>query len=369
LLQKKVRPEDMIKAGVSIKPDKGGNYDRFRNRITFPIFNYAGDVVGFSARTLDASADTAKYINSPETIVYNKSRTVFGLYQGRDAIRKLNQVVVAEGQLDVISCHQAGFNNVVATSGTALTDGHLQLLGRLTKNILFCFDADDAGQRATRKASELALAQGFRLKIMALPQGKDPDELVQRDPKLWQNSIDNAKWAVDYYIDEVAHIASGSVEQARAVRESLSPLISLLADPIEQDHYVQKIANVFGLKAEAIAQTVTKNKSASEVADVSGPKPTFNYGNEETLEMQLLGGAMLLPQFRAEIAGVPDFKQAFSHSDIKELVIQILSSDGPVPENVSEQPLAKEAQFMVESLIENLDLSQDALLHELNKSL
>lgn len=158
LLAKKVSPEHMVKAGVCAKNERGQIYDRFRGRITFPIFNYLGEVVGFSARILVDDAKSAKYINSPETSIYSKSQILFGLNFGKEMARKKDEVVVVEGQMDCIAAHQAGFFNTVASSGTALTLGQLNLIGRLTKNLKFCFDSDQAGQNASRKAGELALA-------------------------------------------------------------------------------------------------------------------------------------------------------------------------------------------------------------------
>ena len=172
----------MIKAGVSGKNERGQIYDRFRGRITFPIFNYFGEVVGFSARILSDDGKSAKYVNSPETAIYNKSKILFGLNFAKESIRKNDEAVIVEGQMDCIAAHQAGFKNVVATSGTALTEQQLMMLGRLTKNLKFCFDRDAAGQTASRRAGELALKHGFRLKVIILTAAKDPDELIKKSP-------------------------------------------------------------------------------------------------------------------------------------------------------------------------------------------
>ena len=172
LVKKGYTEKDLLAAGVSSSSNRGGIYDRFVNRVTFPIKNYAGNTVAFTARVLDTKAETAKYINSPETLIYNKGKIIFGLYQAKQEIRKADCAVVVEGNLDVIACHEAGFKNVVGSSGTAFTYDQLVLLSRLTKNLKFAFDADDAGIIATRRALDLALELGFNVYIVKIDGAK-----------------------------------------------------------------------------------------------------------------------------------------------------------------------------------------------------
>ncbi|MEK7161826.1 MAG: DNA primase, partial [Patescibacteria group bacterium] len=202
LVKKKVALNDLVKAGVSAKNERGQIYDRFRGRVTFPICNYFGDVVGFTARILHEDGKSAKYINSPETAIYNKSKTLFGLNFAKEVIRKKDEMVIVEGQMDCISLHQAGFNNVIASSGTAYNESAVDFTSarRLSKNVKLCFDSDLAGQMALKKTGEMLLRQGFRVKVVTLIAAKDPDELVRKSPWLWDKAVSAAVWFLDYYI-------------------------------------------------------------------------------------------------------------------------------------------------------------------------
>ena len=214
LQAKQVTSQAALAAGVVAKNDRGNIFDRFRNRIVFPIRNFYGDVAGFTARVLPSGDEkTGKYINSPETPVYNKSKILFGLYEAKNLIRKADEAVVVEGQMDCITAHQAGFDNTVATSGTAMTEDHLRLIGRLTKNLKFCFDADSAGIAALRRAGEIAMTMGFRIKVVVLPKdAKDPDELIRTNPGQWRKAVADSIWFIDYYLDLAEHqYAFGSI--------------------------------------------------------------------------------------------------------------------------------------------------------------
>ncbi len=363
LLAKKVGLNDLLKAGVSSKNERGQIYDRFRDRVTFPIYNYMGEAVGFSARILHDDGKSAKYINSPETVIYNKSRVLFGLSLAKTAIRKADEAVIVEGQMDCITAHQAGFANVVASSGTALTLEQLALLSRLTKNLKFCFDADAAGLAASRRAGELALKQGFRIKVIQLKSVKDPDELIKKSPGLWEKAASEAVWFIDFYIELARKQApEDKIEQLHFLSDQVVPLISFIQDPLEQDHYIRKITELFEVTERTIREQVKPAKQNFQNAAVSA-KIIQNFG----LEKIVLGGLLKFPEFQDGAVKALDAED-FENAEIKELVKPLLSGKSISEQSVAESTVAKEAIFMVESQLDELGGNIELLHKELQKS-
>lgn len=378
LQAKDVSKEDAISSGVVAQNDRGQVFDRFRNRIIFPIHNYYGDVVGFTARILPSvKTETAKYINSPETVVYNKSKILFGLYLAKEAIRKADEAVVVEGQMDVISAHQAGFDNTVATSGTAMTEDHLRLIGRLTKNLKFCFDSDAAGLAALRRAGELAMKMGFKIKVIVLPEGsKDPDELINSASGSWKKAVLEAVWFIDYYllIAEQQYIF-GSIEQKQYLTEQVLPLLQYVTNPLELGHYLRLISERFAVTENELRATL---KSASAIGTNSSrdrreevKKPVM-ITQESIHEKEILGGLLVYPEYRAFVAeeGLPtNYISPGMQGIINSALLNEPLSGGSGEElTPAMESLANEAQFMVESSLENLSNNELALMRELKKS-
>ena len=229
--------------------------DLFRGRMMVPLMDGGGQVIGFTARIISGDDPNApKYLNTPQTLLYDKSRHVFGLSQAKEAIRTSDYAVIVEGNLDVVSSHQAGVAQVVATAGTALTEQHLRALKRLSGHIRLSFDADKAGIAATERAIPIASDVGVELTIISLPEGaKDPDELIQQDVNLWQTAIDQAMPAVDWILQQYAQreditTASGK----RTFTTAALNVVSGLHDPIEKDHYEKVIASMVGSSIEAV---------------------------------------------------------------------------------------------------------------------
>jgi DNA primase len=183
----KFTKDEILSVGLTKKNDAGKIYDRFRNRIVFPIFNESGNPVAYSARDIsDPSAEKiqmAKYLNSPETLFFNKSNILFGLNFAKIEARKRKYFIVVEGQMDLIMSHKAGFENTVATSGTSLTEQHLQLLARFSKNLVFAFDSDKAGVEAAFRGIKKAIAMDFDIKILDIPLGLDPADIIVKSEK------------------------------------------------------------------------------------------------------------------------------------------------------------------------------------------
>ncbi len=244
--------EELKKAGLITKRYNGPG-DMFRGRLMIPLQDATGNVIGFTARLLEDVPDAPKYINTPATLLYDKSRHVYGLHLAKDKIRRAGFAVLVEGNLDVIASHQAGVNNVVATAGTALTEPHLKTISRFAGDIRLSFDADKAGVAATERAIPIASKVGVSLHIVTLPEGKDPDELIKNKPGAWEKAIEKPVYAVDWLIDRYKHqtdITSG--QGKREFSDQLLPVIRALKDPVEQDHYLQKIAAITGVNVSAL---------------------------------------------------------------------------------------------------------------------
>jgi DNA primase len=257
--------EEIKQAGLSARSYDGRSQDMFRGRLMIPLQDPQGKVIGFTARILDSDdSQGPKYINTPQTALYDKSRHIYGLHLAKESIRKTKFVVIVEGNLDVISSHQAGVTQVVATAGTALTEPNLKTLSRFTGDIRLCFDADSAGVAATERAIPLASRVKVSLSIIDLPSGKDPDELVQQDPSLWEAAITKPHYALDWLMTRYQGLLDlGSAQGKREFSDVLLPVVRGLADPVERDHYLNVIARQLNVSQAALDQKFEKITSAT----------------------------------------------------------------------------------------------------------
>lgn len=251
MVKRSVPLRDLERIGMVVKRERGsGVYDRFRNRILFPIRDVHGQTIGFTGRVFAAEAKEAKYVNTPQTELYNKSAALYGIDRARGAIRSADLAVVVEGNVDVISCHQIGMENVVAASGTALTGEQLHLLARFTNNIAIAFDADAAGAQAARKGMELALAAGFTVRVIRIPPegGKDPDECIKKNPDLWRDAVAAAVPIMTYLLET---LPKGRPLDDAAVKKEIGNellrVLLLFPDPIERDHWLQRAASLLAV--------------------------------------------------------------------------------------------------------------------------
>ena len=237
--------------------------DLFRGRMMVSLMDAGGRVIGFTARILKDDPKAPKYINTPQTLLYDKSRHVFGLSQAKQAIRKYDYSVIVEGNMDVVSSHQAGVNTVVATAGTALTEHHLNALVRMSGNVKFAFDGDKAGLSATERAIPIAQKAGVELKIVELPDdAKDPDELIQKSVKLWQNAIKDAKPVVDWVLQQ--YQIRYDIKTAAGKREFTDASLNVvrqLIDPVEVEHYQKMIATIIDSTLETVQYKMSQEKS------------------------------------------------------------------------------------------------------------
>jgi DNA primase len=257
--------DEIVKAGLAVQSEKGNNpYDRFRGRIIFPIFDSNSQVIGFGARIFkDADKkETAKYINTPQTMLYDKSNVLYGINFAKTAVRKNNQCVLTEGYTDAIMCHQAGFENTVAVSGTALTPRHLNILKRYSDSLLLAFDMDLAGDNATKRGIDLAESQGFNIKIIDTYSGaKDPAEIILENPDNWSDSISKARTIMDYYFDSAFSKFNKTDPQGKKeIGRIILPAIKRLQNKIEQSHWVQKLAGQLGVSQDSVFEEMNNIK-------------------------------------------------------------------------------------------------------------
>ncbi len=289
-LQKKgYSMQEMQDAGLLNRFSK----DLFKGRMMVPFIDTNGQVIGYTARVIDGGEP--KYLNTPETLLFNKSRYIFGLYQAKEAIRRDNFVVIVEGNMDVISSHQAGVKQAVATSGTAMTEQHLKILSRLTSDVRLAYDGDDAGVKATERAINLAGGLGITLSVISDYHGaKDPDELIQKGAELWQVAVQERKPAVDWLLDKYEEkLDLLSADGKRAYSDIAMKVISYLGDPVERTHYMQKVAkrldvSVEDLKAKKI--DVGKPKRLKQVKTKGAKAERVKVLEDSLLAIMLFGG-------------------------------------------------------------------------------
>lgn len=258
LLQKKYSSELVEEAGLALFSSKGRSlYDRFRGRIIFPIKDHRGNIVGFSGRTLQEDAKQAKYINSPETLIYHKRETLYGLDITGKAIRREGSAILVEGEFDVLSSFQAGTANIVAVKGSGLTVDQLRLLKRYASKLVFALDADKAGEEAIRRGVLMADAEGLDVRVVVLQDGKDPDEIVQKNPALWHKIVKKPLVYFDYIID--ATVKKYGVETAHAKQKIITEVAEFLVrstNPIVRAHYTKRLASKLELSEEIVAHSI-----------------------------------------------------------------------------------------------------------------
>lgn len=245
--------DEIHKVGL-IKMTEGGKepYDVFRDRIMFPMRDSSGKVVAFSGRILSKDSEAPKYVNSPETALYKKSELLFGYDKAKQGIRSLDFSLIVEGQFDVVMCHQAGYNNTVAVSGTALTPHHVQLLERISDRVVLALDADKAGIAAMQRAADVMLRRGIDVKVAEMPDGQDPADIIQKNPDEFKKIVGNSVHVIEFLL----HVLKGKYDDERTLklkaRDEILPFVLLLPSRIDQEHFVGVIAKGIGASTDAI---------------------------------------------------------------------------------------------------------------------
>jgi DNA primase len=324
LTKKGFTTDEMKRAGLVVQRQRR-EADMFRGRIMVPLADSRGQVIGFTARLLDDEPDAPKYINTPQTVAYDKSRNVFGLHLAKEAIRKKGFVVVAEGNLDVIASHQAGVTNVVASAGTAMTQPHLKELKRFTGDVRLSFDSDRAGTDATERVIPLAQQAGVSLRIINLPGGaKDPDELIKKDVKAWDKAIEKAAYATDWLIETYKNqldLKTGAGKTA--FTDALLPTIRALSDPVEQEHYLKLIAKLSDSSLDAVKAKLERKTPQPIETRYKKAKVQLEPTDREVMEQQrlqdhLLAMTLMQPPLRDLLADCSD--HYFSEGPSRQLL-------------------------------------------------
>jgi len=243
LMERGYTDSELLTAGLVIEAEAGGTHDRFRNKLMFPIADVRGHIVGFGARVFDDSQP--KYLNSPQTPLFDKSGCLYGINLAATAIRQQNLAVIVEGYMDVITAHQNGFTNVVASMGTSVTEKQISILKRLTRDTIFALDADAAGEEATLRAIDYENVLEAEVRVVILPEGKDPDDVIKEDAEVWQNLLEKAVPIVDYTFNVVTSGLDLNTARGKSLAvDKLLPIIAKMKDTIRQVHYLQKLAHL-----------------------------------------------------------------------------------------------------------------------------
>lgn len=301
LVSKKFTEKEIKDAGLSAQRYRGLG-DMFRGRLMIPLHDAQGRPIGFTARLLEDIKDAPKYINTPQTPLYDKSRHVYGLHMAKDGIRKNGYVVLVEGNLDVISSHQARVSQVVATAGTAMTDQHLKALSKFTGDIRLSFDQDKAGINATERAIPIASKVGVSLSMITIPSGKDPDELIKQDASIWTDVITKNQYALDWLIERyTASLDISTAQGKRQFSDVLLPVVRQLHDSVEQDHYLQEIARIIGVSKDALTnkyEQTTRAAPQPKLKQASPAQVSRDTADQQKMQNRLLAMALMQPAVR-----------------------------------------------------------------------
>jgi DNA primase len=391
--------EELIKAGLLVqKEDTGSTYDRFRNRLMIPIRDVKGRVIGFGARTLDPD-DVPKYLNSPQTGLFDKSRTLFGLDMARRAIHDEDRVVIVEGYMDVMQAHQAGFTNVVAQMGTALTEPQLKQLQRYTKRLVLALDSDAAGISATLRGVEVAqetLEQewepvfdprglvgyegrlGAEIRVLRLPGGQDPDDLIREDPRRWTELVKGAVSVVDFYLQMLMEGIDLDDTKAKArVVDTLLPVLRAVTNPVEREDYAQKIARSLQVSAQSVLARLRgiERQAARRRPDTAQVQPQQGR-SEADLESHSLSALLQRPSLllqinerlsenRLEALQGKDFQDAGNRA-IYETWQELIATDAPTPVEALRERVPEDLHACLEELLttDRLTLADDQLVRD-----
>ena len=402
LIELGFKEKDIDKAGFLAKKE-GANkfYDRFRNRIMFPISDLNGQVVGFSGRIFPApqgrglakgGGEIAKYVNTSDTLIYNKSRVIYGLDKAKMEIRKKNECIVVEGQFDLIMAHQAGSKNAIATSGSALTPDHLHVIKRYAENLVFSFDADTGGEGATKRAITSAQQLEFNIKVALLPaEDKDPAEIIKKDPKKWEQILENTKPIMEFYFENTLnkYPKDLTVDNKREIAKELLYPIKNLANVVERAHWIQALASKLKIEEKTLVEALQRIKSRE-----TGEEPTNPEIRQESriknLEEHLLGLALKYPQhldciikeINPNIFTIPEIKNIFNklknleekftlhHSqENKEIDLKNQKNGAGFELKKFQEKLSPEEIYLTNYLIfkvEYCELEEDKVLEEIN---
>lgn len=368
----------------------GRGYDRFRGRIMFPISDSSGRIIAFSGRIFEDDGKSAKYLNSPDTPIFSKSAVLYGLDKAKDSIRKNNFSILVEGQMDLILSHQAGFKNTVATSGTALSDStvskenvvsNLGLLRRLSGNIVLAFDADRAGFNASSRAGKIALSFGMDVKVVSMPEGIDPADLISKNgTDAWRTAIRNSKHIIEFLLDKVLISYKNDMRKAgREIKEKVLPYVHSVESSIEKSHFIKLISNKSGIAENALMEDLKKVefelKSETEETEIAKENVEKKM-RKDPIERRLLGIAFW--QESLLDVGRPNSGRPTSNKPSVDpaLIFEKLNKAKEIYENIKEDLIFEAEEFYSnnENLQKDvkemlLNIEEEYLNEEFNKKM
>ena len=378
---------ELIDSGLLSTSEGGRAYDRWRGKIMFPIKDERGRTTGFGARVLESSTDGPKYINTPQTLVFDKSGTLYGLNLAASEIRRLDQTVIVEGYMDVIAAHQYGFRNVIASMGTAITEKQVSTLKRFSKNLVLALDSDAAGAEAMQRCVEHENAIESEIRVVVLPDGKDPDDVIKADTALWSGLVEQAKPVVEYVFEAVsAGLDLNKVAGRAKARDRLYPVVNGITDVVRRAFYLQKLARMLGVTDSSLEAAMRKRgigsvKQGAKTAgtDAKIKESLFKSATEEYCLTLLLRcpelrvtGQDLTPEYfqnsenreifvawRDKNGTLDDIKQAVDitiHDHLSELVNKSIHPTG------IEKKYADIVLRLREEFLRNLERKREALL-------
>lgn len=375
LLSQGFKKEDAVGSGLCFaKNDESGRLlDRFKGRIMFPIANHNGKIAGFTGRMFEKvwkeedKNTQGKYVNTPQTLLYNKSYILYGLDRAKTAIRRANNCILVEGQMDVIASHQAGVENAIASSGTALTVEQLQIIKRLTDNIILAFDMDEAGLIAAQRGIDLALNLGFNIKVVANLGKKDAADLIKEDPKLWKDAISNPLNIMDFYFDlAFKDFNPESVDDKKKAAAKILPIIARIANSVERAHYIHKLSEKLKVSEKILENAITpqsrqnRNSQLSSAPIQKKVKTKRELLEEQILSVLISGKFKDLSFFSQRGFGPDDFKIG-KYNEIANCVWKILKEGGRIEYKEIEKGILENQEA-------KLALSYLAILAENNTS-
>ncbi len=369
---KGIEAEVLNQAGLAVpRAESSGFYDRFRNRITFPIFNLSGKIVGFGGRVLD-DKDEPKYLNSPETPIYQKGKILYGLNLSKDEIRQKESAILVEGYVDLISLYQAGIKNVVASSGTAFTQTQARLLSRYAEKVYLFFDADTAGQSATFRSVDLLFSEGIEVFVVSLKQGEDPDSFLRKfGVEAVREKIQKARPFIDFKYESLGKdFEELSIREQEKVIFDLAETAGKITDEIRRNLFIKKVAQTFKIDEAPILKLVSKKKPSAvggrRTAD-SGLQGEAILSGEEKIERGLLRILMedqKLLKMTTDKLGLDDF----STSEHKEVFQLILAQKKTSPANLLDKTENEKTKELI-TQIASIDLGPAELSVQLEDHL
>ncbi len=384
LRKKKFKDSDIEKAGLIKKGEDSTAkdfYDRFRGRIMFPIADTSGRVVAFSGRMFDkpekSDLEPAKYINTPETPLFSKSKVLYGYDKAKEGIRKWGFTILVEGQMDLLMSHQGGFRNTVALSGTALTDEQVALISRLSNKLVLALDGDTAGLKASGKSASLTLSRGIDVKVARLSEGKDPADLIKANPELWKKAIREATHIIDFYLEVIESMGYDKRKFQQEVVNNVFPYIARITDPIVRDRFIRTCSFKLDIPAGIIAEQIALIPKENERVDDDARNPLEKISPDSRIDSflrRLLGlveaerslkkHKIVVKEVEArlkEIVGTEEFAERFKHVRLSPDIV----FEGEILYE-SEEQIAREVEDLLLNLkYHTLKASFESFMHEL----